>query len=205
MKTDKNTVIALMSFLLLAKNSSVKAVRRNISQYPVCINDEDCLIISDTEEDQFLCFQYMCFPWRREEISPFMPCRRGSDCRVLQTAEGGQEWDCWRHSDRRNVHTGICLEKRETVPCYYHSDCEDDLRCVVGHCGDPEYFRALAEMPCTEDDLCDDLGLGPECCLDIAGGVASLQRGERDGVWGKRCCDNIRSFVTVPRDRKSVV
>ena len=40
MKTDKNTVIALMSFLLLAKNSSVKAVRRNISQYPVCINDE---------------------------------------------------------------------------------------------------------------------------------------------------------------------
>ena len=41
MKTDKNTIIALMSFLLLAKNSSVKAVRsRNISQYPVCINDE---------------------------------------------------------------------------------------------------------------------------------------------------------------------
>ena len=39
---------------------------------------------------------------------------------------------------------------RETVPCYYHSDCEDDLRCVVGHCGDPEYFRALAEMPCSE-------------------------------------------------------
>ena len=39
MKTDKNTIIALMSFLLLVKNSSVKAVR-NISQYPVCINDE---------------------------------------------------------------------------------------------------------------------------------------------------------------------
>ena len=39
MKTDKNTIIALMSFLLLVKNSSVKAAR-NISQYPVCINDE---------------------------------------------------------------------------------------------------------------------------------------------------------------------
>ena len=149
-------------------------------------------MISDTEEEQFLCFQYMCFPWRRAgDTGPFMRCRRGSDCRGLQAEEG--EWDCWRHSDRRNVHTGICLEKRsvgslhvhqlvsglrgywlfctncavaavckvpsfvklcnncrETVPCYYHSDCEDDLRCVVGHCGDPEYFRALAEMPCTE-------------------------------------------------------
>ena len=50
-----------------------------------------------------------------------------------------------------------------------------------------------------KDDLCDDLGLGPECCLDLAGGVASLQRGEADGGWGKRCCDNIRSPVTVPR------
>ena len=138
MKADKNTIIALMSFLLFAKNSSVKAVRRNISQYPVCINDEvkqptayisglkpdcfqDCLIISDTEEDQFLCFQYMCFPWRREETSPFMRCRRGSDCRGLQTAEGGQEWDCWRHSDRRNVHTGICLEKRSvSLLHHYH-------------------------------------------------------------------------------------
>ena len=39
---------------------------------------------------------------------------------------------------------------RETVPCYYHSDCQDGLQCVVGHCGEPEYFRALAEMPCTE-------------------------------------------------------
>ena len=54
-------------------------------------------------------------------------------------------------------------------------------------------------LPTLEDDLCDDLGLGPECCLDLAGGVASLQRGESDLGWGKRCCDNIRGPVTVPR------
>ena len=40
MKTDKNNIIALMSFLLVAKSYGIKAVRRNISQYPVCINDE---------------------------------------------------------------------------------------------------------------------------------------------------------------------
>ena len=39
---------------------------------------------------------------------------------------------------------------RETVQCYHHSDCEDDLSCVVGYCGDPAYLAALASMPCTE-------------------------------------------------------
>ena len=144
MKTDRNTVAGLISFLFILRNSSVKAVNRNITQYPVCVNDEviikekesfnlqkiappnlcfifflilrysllkDCLNISHTKGEQLLCFQYMCYPWRTEETSPFMHCRRGSDCRGLQTAEG-EEWNCWRHSDRRNVHSGICLEKR---------------------------------------------------------------------------------------------
>ena len=40
MKTDKKSIIAMMSILLVVKILRVKAVKRNISQYPVCINDE---------------------------------------------------------------------------------------------------------------------------------------------------------------------
>ena len=77
-------------------------------------------------------------------------------------------------------------------------DCQDDLRCVVGYCGDQAYHDALVGMPCEEDYLCEDLHLGPECCLDVGGGVAHILTGDMEAAWGKKCCDNIRAPVTVP-------
>ena len=47
MKTDRNTVAGLISFLFILRNLSVKAVNRNITQYPVCVNDE--VIIKEKE------------------------------------------------------------------------------------------------------------------------------------------------------------
>ena len=49
---------------------------------------------------------------------------------------------------------------------------------MVGHCGDPEYLSSLAELPCEDDHLCEDLLLGQECCFDIAGGVQHLEEGQ---------------------------
>ena len=93
--------------------------------------------------------------------------------------------------------TLIC-NSRETEPCFSHRDCGSGLQCVVGYCGDPRYLDAIAAQDCTDDQLCEDLLLGPECCLDIGGGVRHLVTGHLDTVWGKRCCDNIRAPVTIP-------
>ena len=93
---------------------------------------------------------------------------------------------------------------REMVACFNHHDCTSPLKCVVGYCGDPTYLDALYDMECTEDQLCDDLLLGPECCLDIAGGVERLVSGDLDSVWGKKCCDNIAAPVTIPPTNISI-
>ena len=38
---------------------------------------------------------------------------RSSECRELGAGEGGPgDGACFRHADRRNVNTGICLDKR---------------------------------------------------------------------------------------------
>ena len=131
----------------------------------------------------------------------------------------------WKNPDRRNVHIGICMDQRqvsqqfcsnvfktfcqlqhfqeifycrETVQCFDDLDCKGDLRCVVGYCGDQAYHDALVAMPCEEDYLCEDLHLGPECCLDVGGGVEHILAGDLEAQWGKKCCDNIRAPVTVP-------
>ena len=44
---------------------------------------------------------------------------------------------------------------RETKTCWSHSDCPAYLRCTNGYCGDKEYFRALQERPCQEDEECE--------------------------------------------------
>ena len=44
---------------------------------------------------------------------------------------------------------------RETKTCWSHSDCPAYLRCTNGYCGDKEYFRALQERSCEEDEECE--------------------------------------------------
>jgi len=192
-------ISVLCGLFILCSSQEITNKPRNILLYPVCINDEDCYIISNTREEQYLCFQYMCYPWRQSDTG-FRQCRRSSECRNLTVEEGGsgEDGQCFRHPDRRNVHIGICMDKWETVQCFDDTDCQDNLRCVVGYCGDQDYLDALVAMPCEEDYLCEDLHLGPECCLDVGGGVAQIMSGNIEAEWGKRCCDNIRAPVTIP-------
>ena len=88
---------------------------RDIERFPVCVTDEDCDDISDKKHVSYKCFQYMCFPWKSpSEAKPFRSCKRRSDCKGLSAAEGGvgRDGDCYRHQDRRNVFSGICLGQR---------------------------------------------------------------------------------------------
>lgn len=113
---------------------------RNITTFPACISDTDC-------QPDFKCFQYMCFPWSSHRIhSPFRSCKRRSDCQLLGEEEGGDggDGDCYRHQDRRNVFSGICLARSELQGCFDHSDCEPHLRCTNLFCGEPHYYRQEA-------------------------------------------------------------
>ena len=106
--------VILFEFFIFCSSQEIVSKPRNISLYPICINDEDCYIISDTKEEQYLCFQYMCYPWKKSDTG-FRQCRRSSECKNLTVAEGGRGDDgqCFRHPDRRNVHIGICMEQRQ--------------------------------------------------------------------------------------------
>jgi hypothetical protein len=88
---------------------------RDPAVLPACVTDSDCLAVSAARGQDYKCFQYMCFPWRRPELAGgFRPCKRRSDCGALGAAEGGDggAGDCYRHNDRRNVIRGICVAAR---------------------------------------------------------------------------------------------
>lgn len=198
----------LLQVIVVAWGAGVESstAMRDVSAYPACVTDEDCLDVSEQKQEDFKCFQYMCYPWNsREEHQregAFRTCKRRSDCQHLLQEEGGEgdDGDCYRHPNRRTVHTGICLDMREIVPCFDHASCEPPLKCTNGVCGDGEYFKALRDMECQDDDLCQDLLLGSQCCFDVQRGVESWARGGAEDEWGKTCCDNKFSPVTRPRD-----
>ena len=98
------------------QNVSTKArVVRDVDKFPVCVTDSDCDSISDRQGESYKCFQYMCYPWNSPSLAhPFRTCKRRSDCKDLREEEGGDggNGDCFRHQDRRNVFSGICLSDR---------------------------------------------------------------------------------------------
>merc|ERR1712106_861895 len=171
--TMQSTLLQVVCAGVWAWHAGVEAGMRDVSRYPACVVDEGA----------------------------FRTCKKRSDCEKLLQDEGGDggNGDCYRHPDRRTVHTGICLDRREIVPCFDHASCATDLKCTNGVCGDSEYFKALGDMQCEDDDLCEDLLLGSQCCFDIHGGVASWSNAGAGAEWGKTCCDNEHSPVKRPR------
>lgn len=142
---------------------STRPIVRNINDYPVCVVDEDCGEISQRKGVNYRCFQYMCYPWDSRELGgSFTSCKRRADC--------GEGEDCFRHQNRRNVYSGICLDKSEMSTCFDHSDCPSDLRCTNFYCGEAHYYRALHSVMCrpSEHSFCQDLLLGDSCCYDFS-------------------------------------
>ena len=107
-------VVIFVTVLTVRGQNNITSIR-DIDRFPVCVTDEDCDDISDKKHVSYKCFQYMCFPWNSSsETKPFRRCKRRSDCKGLSAAEGGVggDGDCYRHQDRRNVFSGICLNQR---------------------------------------------------------------------------------------------
>ena len=38
--------------------------------------------------------------------------------------------------------------------CYDHDECPDDMPCVVGYCGEKQYFEAIGDIECENDEVC---------------------------------------------------
>ena len=132
-------------------------VFRNISVYPVCVEDVDCQDMTSKTGLDHRCFMYMCFPWENNP-GPIRSCWRTSDCVALTESEGGDggDGDCYRHYARREVFRGICVRKEELVQCDEHAHCAPDLRCVNWYCGENSYFEALHD--CSDDTHCQVRG-----------------------------------------------
>merc|ERR1712212_562835 len=165
-----------------------EVILRDPAVFPVCVTDEDCEDMTNQHGFNYKCFQYMCYPWNKEgDDAPFRSCKRRSDCGALTKEEGGSgdDGECFRHQDRRNVFTGICLDKRENKHCSEHSDCEDDLRCIKGFCGDKQYFNELQSFSCEVNFFCEDLLIGDMCCYDFTAEFTNVTE-----VVSKKCCSN---------------
>jgi len=153
---------------------------RNISLYPPCAYDEDC--VSDHK-----CMQYMCYPWKTS--TGFRWCSKDDDCENLPVTDGGDGSNglCFRHPDKDNIHFGICLKKIETKKCYNHDDCPRHLRCTNSYCGDMHYYEALKQRECEDDSICEQLLTGEMCCYDLS---AAEQWSMGELRWIKKCCNN---------------
>ena len=114
----------------------------------------------------------------RQFALPGKTCQRTSDC-------NSPELECFRHQDRRNVLQGLCLHSSHLLNCFTHTDCPDDLQCVVGWCAPARYLDAIAELGCDSDGLCEDLLLGDACCYDLRGAV--LPEGSWPGGYDGPC------------------
>lgn len=153
---------------------------RNISHYPPCAFDEDCV-------PDHKCMQYMCYPWKTS--TGFRWCSKDEDCEELTPREEGDGSNglCFRHQDRDNIHFGICLKKIETKKCWTHGDCPRHLRCTNGYCGDRAYHEALKRRQCEDDSICEQLLTGEMCCYDLAGAKWWSEGKMR---FEKKCCNN---------------
>ena len=163
---------------------------RNLTNFPACVSDIDCQPVSLQRSADFKCFQFMCFPWNEPSLqAPYTTCQRTSDC-------NSPELECFRHQDRRNVLQGLCLHSSHLLTCFSHSDCPDDLQCVVGWCAPARYLDAIAELGCDSDGLCEDLLLGDACCYDLRGAVLP------EGSWPGGCDGHC---VLVSKDKEQII
>merc|ERR1719320_1560855 len=128
------------------------------------------------------------------DLDKYPVCVTDTDCDSISAREG----DCFRHQDRRNVFSGICLSDSDMTPCFEHTDCTEGRKCTNQFCGEEQYFSALGELSCKADSFCQDMLLGDHCCFDIRGGLSAWDSGEPD--WGKKCCHNKAAPVKQPPD-----
>ena len=82
---DKNDIInadVIETMDEKAENIEMHHVR-DPAMFPACVTDEDC---HSTGNEDFKCFQYMCYPWARTDWKkppPFRSCKKRSHSQRL--------------------------------------------------------------------------------------------------------------------------
>jgi hypothetical protein len=138
---------------------SVMLTKPNSSPFTVCIDDSDCQKLG--QGDKYACFQFLCYPWKDDSaITPkdkIPLCRKDRDCK-----DGKQ---CYRHSDKRNVFKGLCFEQlKECGIEVEDSKCPKGKGCCGSFCCEQKYYKQYSELPCSNHQGCEDLGIGKFCC-----------------------------------------
>jgi len=160
---------------------SLSPAMSDISLFPACLTDLDCVEMATRAGADYRCFQYRCFPWDQPELhGDLRSCKNKDDCKQLEKEEGGvgEDGDCFKHEDRRTIHNGVCV--RSADQCSEPDDCGEDLVCINGYCGDREYLEELKKFPCGDDQSCMDLFSVEYCCLDFTSDILD-----------KKCCDDV--------------
>lgn len=68
----------------------VQPTMRDLVRYPVCVVDQDCMVVTEQRKEEYKCFQYMCYPWKSQQNKgAFRTCKKRSDCTKLLVGEGG--------------------------------------------------------------------------------------------------------------------
>lgn len=182
---------------------SIKAIEAwnmtDTSKFPACLGDSECNDLDSRKElpkNHHACFQYFCYPWKEEattadETNLFKSCRKNSQCKV-----NGKKGHCYRHPDKRRISKGICL-KNSPSRCDTHDECiGSGGKCCNGFCCNDVYFNAIKELPCLNDEGCQDILAGDRCCLDISGGGSGWKTGKAN--WSKKCCDPSNGQPVIP-------
>jgi len=137
-------------FALVFLPASILAIQSidDIKIYEPCIVDSTVC----PSEDQ-VCFQYFCYPKEADPQDPLTSCKRNSDCKDVDG-----EPKCFKTS-----RVGICVSVDDYEMCESHEECEDKGgKCCGDYCCNEEYFQALQETPCEEED---------EACNEVVGDI----------------------------------
>lgn len=142
------------------KVGSKNNVSPNSSPFTVCIDDSDCQKLK--QGDKYACFQFRCYPWKDDSgvsaKDKITLCRNDKNCK-----KDGQK--CYRHSDKRNVYRGLCFDQLKE--CGIEEDdgkCPKGQGCCGSFCCEQKYYKQYSELPCSNNQGCEDLGLGKFCC-----------------------------------------
>jgi hypothetical protein len=90
-----------------------------------------------------------------EKKKPLALCRSNNDC----TKGTNLRATCFRHTNRRTVTNGICVDAEDE--CYDHSECDGPNqggKCCNGYCCREEYFAEMKKLECKNDFGCQVSG-----------------------------------------------
>ena len=95
-------IVAGLVSLASCEIQSLSQTKARKVPFKVCIDDSDCA----EQGDDFACFQYLCYPWKDD--SKIAKADRIPTCKSSENCPNGKV--CHRHSDRRKILKGLCME-----------------------------------------------------------------------------------------------